>query len=77
MRVSSAYCKPLRVKRSHKVSDIPFFAALISILENTSMTILNNRGERGSPYLRHFPGLKYWLVLSFILIEMDPLLPNL
>jgi hypothetical protein len=39
---------------------------------NTSTAKLKSKGDKGSPYLRPFPCLKYELFSSLILIEIDP-----
>jgi ABC-type uncharacterized transport system permease subunit len=55
----------------------PLVAALASILLNTSTTRLKRRGDKGSPYLNHLPGLKKLLFSSFNLIDIGPLLTKL
>jgi hypothetical protein len=44
----------------------------MSILVKTSATKLKRRGDRGSPCLNPFPGLKKVLFSSFILMQIDP-----
>jgi hypothetical protein len=59
--VSSAYYKlitPSGDREFMKSLIYPPLAALTSFLENTSITKLNDKGERGSPYLRPLPVLK-------------------
>lgn len=49
-----------------------FLSALISILVKMSATRLKSKGDKGSPCLKPFSGLKYVLFSSWILTHKDP-----
>jgi hypothetical protein len=75
MRVSYTYHRLIThigYMSSIKSEMYPPYVALINILVNTSTSRLKGKGDKGSPYVKPFAGLKYELFSSLILMEIAP-----